>query len=96
MIQKKLNFDYYLAPNFVWERGIVLLVWVCDSVCGSVCGSVILWFCDQDNSKSYWPISIKFGRNLGYYKIKVSIDVDKNRIDRLQTSSNRNFQNAIS
>ena len=24
---------YYLAQNFVWERGIVLLVWVCESVC---------------------------------------------------------------
>ena len=44
----KCTLLYYLAPNFVWERGIVLLVWVCDSVCLGffffvffVCGSVI-------------------------------------------------------
>ena len=38
---KWVVYHFYLAPNFVWERGIVLLVWVCDSVCGSVCDSVI-------------------------------------------------------
>ena len=52
----------YLAPNFVWERGIVLLMWVCDSVCGSV----ILWFCDQYNSKSSWTILIQFCGTFGF------------------------------
>ena len=34
-------FLFYLALNFVWEGGIVLLVWVCESVILFVCVSVI-------------------------------------------------------
>ena len=75
---------FYLAPNFVWERGIVLLVWVCDSVCGSV----FLFFRDQDNSKSSWPISIKFGRTLGYYEREVKFEFDMNCFGKTRTSSN--------
>ena len=52
--------------------------------------------CDQDNSKSSRPISMKFGRMLGYHEMKVKFDIDKNRPDRAQTSSKRNVQNAIS
>ena len=58
--------------------------------------SVFLSVCDQDNSKSSRPISMKFGRKLGYHERKVKFDVDKNRPDRAQTSSKRKFQNAIS
>ena len=72
---------YYLAPNFVWERGIVLLVWVCDSVA--------LWLCGQDYSKSSWPISIKFGRMLSYNINKVWLEFD---VGRTRTLSNRNFK----
>ena len=43
----------------------VLFYW-CESVCLSVCY--------QDNSISYWPISIKFGRKLAYYKSKVKFE----------------------
>jgi len=55
--------DLITSPQTcVWERGIVLLVWVCLSVCLSVC--------NQDNSKSSRLISMKFGRKLGYPKRK--------------------------
>ena len=72
--------------------GREVLFYSCESVCLSVCLSV----CNQDNSKSSRPISMKFGRKLGYHKRKVKFDIDKNRPDRAQTSSKRNFQNAIS
>jgi len=84
-----LLFVCYLAPNYVWEE---VLFYSCESVCLSVCLSV----CEQDNSKSSRPISMKFGRKLVNQKRKVKSDVDKNRPDRAQTSSKRNFQNAIS
>ena len=62
----------------------------------SVFLSVFVSVCDQDNSKSSRPISMKFGRMLGYHEMKVKFDIDKNRPDRALTSSKRNFQNAIS
>ena len=45
----------------------------------SVCKSVCLWFRDQDNQSSR-PISIKSGRTLGYYKTKVKLEFEQNRI----------------
>ena len=83
--------SYSLAPNFVWERGIVLLVWVCDSVCLFV----VLLFRDQDNSKSSRPISIKIGRTLSYIKNKAKFKFDKNCFGRTRTLSNRKFKISI-
>ena len=54
-------------------------LWFCLSVC--------LWFRDQDSSKSSRPISMKFGRTLGYYKRKVKFEFDKNYFGRTRTSS---------
>ena len=82
---------HYLAPNFVWERGIVLLVWVCDSVCLFV----VLLFRDHDNSKSSRPISIKISRTLSYIKNKAKFKFDKNCFGRTRTLSNRKFKISI-
>ena len=90
-----LSLRNYLAPNFVWERGIVLLVWVCESVVLFVVLFVVLWFCDQDNSKSSWPILMKFGTMLSYNKNKVWLEFDKNGFGRTRTLSNRNFKISI-
>ena len=60
------------------------------------CLSVYLLFCDQDNSKSSRPISMKFGRTLGYYKEKVKFEFDKNYFGRTRTSSSWIFKIGIS
>ena len=54
-----------------------------------------LWFCDHDNSKSSWPIFMKFGNKLSYHKIEVKFEFEKNCTSRTQTASKRNLKNAI-
>jgi len=68
-------------------------LWLGERYCFS---RVSLSVCYHDKSKSSRLISVKFGRKLAYYQRKVKFDVEKNRSDRTQTSSKRNFQNAIS
>ena len=50
-------------------------------VCVSVCLAI--------NSKSSWPILMKFGRMMYYEKIQVPFEDEINRIDRTHTSPKR-------
>jgi len=61
------SMNFYLVPNFLGERYCFTR----------------MWFCDQENSKSFELILIKFCRTLGYYKRKLKFKFEKNRIDRI-------------
>ena len=81
------------SPKTLFGREV--LFYFCESVilfiCLWFCLSDYLFICDQDNSKSSWPIFMKFGRTLGYYEREVKFEFDKNCFGRTRTSSNRKF-----
>ena len=96
----QLNYDTIaileLYEVFVTSPKLCLgerLFYSCESVILFVVLWFCLWFCDQDNSKSSWPILMKFGTMLSYNKNKVWFQFDKNGFGR--TLSNRNFKISI-